>query len=637
MSQNPDEILKYHWGYDSFRGIQEQVIRQIMEGRDTLALMPTGGGKSLCFQVPSLAMSGICVVVSPLIALMNDQVDRLRSMNIHAYAITSEMHRKEIEVLLGNCIHDSRVKFLYVSPERLKTELFTAAFKQMKVCLIAVDEAHCISQWGYDFRPPYLEIAEIRKHHPKVPVLALTATATEGVAKDICLKLHFAEENIVKMSFERKNLAYIVMQTEEKLKTMVDLLVKIQGPAIVYAGTRRQVKELADAFNKRKLTAVFYHAGLSVKEKKKAEADWKSGSRRIMVATNAFGMGIDKADVRLVLHADVPGDPEAYFQEAGRAGRDGKHAYAVLLWEKKDIADMKRRIELKYPAIEFVRNVYSALCVQVQVPFNEGVGMSFPLRLAQLCEHRLWTISMVYPALKLLENSGYLIISDELGTSARLRIVCDQRQLYDFRLRYPDYEPLIQHLMRNYDGIHELYAHLDENKAVVMLRIDREKLKNMLGFMHQNRIVDFMPATNEPQFRLTQNRPNGDAILLPPSVFRDRKKADLLRSEVMAAYLQKKTCRSVELLAYFGEKKAKPCGICDHCRAMTRKELTSEQIEKLSSELDAMIIASPLHSDALLHSIGIRKRQKAAEIIRWKLDTGAWETDNKGILKSKQA
>lgn len=554
-------------------------------------------------------------------------------MDIHAHAITSELHRKEIKLILNNCVHDQRIKFLYVSPERLKTDIFIDYFRQMKVNLIAVDEAHCISQWGYDFRPPYLEIAEIRKHHPQVPVLALTATANAGVAKDICTKLHFSEENIIKMSFERKNLGYIVLHSESKLSSIAELLKKIPGSAIIYAGTRRRVKELADALNQSRIAADFYHAGLPAADKKKAENAWKTNKKRVMVATNAFGMGIDKPDVRLVIHADLPSEPEAYFQEAGRAGRDGLPAFAILLWERKDLEELNRKIELKYPSVDYIKSVYTALCQQTQVAYGGGKGSSFPLRLNELCERNEFNTLAAYQAIRLMALGGFLQISEQGRSVSRLRFVCDKNQLYDFRLRHPEADKLIQVLQRSAEGLFQLYVRIDERQLARALAIPEERVIALLNFMAQNRIADYIPATEEQLVTFTENRPHADRILLPPSVYTARKKTDELRSEVMRNYVLIQSCRSIELLAYFGETTTKTCGICDYCRAAKAMQITAEQLEELSQRLDEKLRQGPIDPDLLLKETGIKTREHAVRLVRWKVDSGHWTTDRMGYLR----
>jgi ATP-dependent DNA helicase RecQ len=633
MNQEHLKILKESWGFDNFRGIQAEVIDSISAGRDTLALMPTGGGKSVCFQVPALATRGLCLVISPLIALMNDQVANLKSKGIRAELITSELHRKDIEIILGNCLHDARIKFLYVSPERLKTDVFVEAFKQMNICLIAVDEAHCISQWGYDFRPAYLEISEIRKWHPNVPVLALTATATTGITKDICRHLGFPEEQVIRMSFGRKNLSYVTIHTEEKFRKIQLLLDKIPGSAIIYAGTRRRVKEIADTLRKFGYTACFYHAGLSSTEKKTAEIYWKSGEKRVIVATNAFGMGIDKPDVRLVIHADMPSEPEAYFQEAGRAGRDGLDAYAVLLWNRKDIEDLDLKIKIKYPIPELIKMIYSRLANHCQVSFGAGAGMSGPLKLGELCEQTGRSATEVYAALKLLEIGGYIRVPEPGETRSRVRIVCDNRSLYEFRLRHPNMEPLINFMLRMLEGVFEQFCNLDEDFLKLKLKLSDTEFARQMNFLVQNRIIEYHPIAREPIVVFEQARPVADGIILGPEIYRDRKKIDMLRANAMRSYVMGMRCRSLALVEYFGEKNSTDCGRCDQCRRAKKWNLTVKELEDLTSEIERSIRENAMTSEELLLKFPLKVKEAVSGILRWKMDIGLWALSPEGHIR----
>ena len=548
------EILKQYWGYDSFRDLQEEIITSIGEGKDTLGLMPTGGGKSITFQVPALAQEGICIVITPLIALMKDQVQNLRKREIKALAIYSGMTRQEILTALENCIFGN-YKFLYISPERLDTEIFRTKLRSMKVSMITVDESHCISQWGYDFRPAYLKIAEIRELLPEVPVLALTATATPEVVTDIQARLKFREGNVFRMSFERKNLAYIVRKTDNKTKELLYILQRISGSAIIYVRNRRRTKEITELLMNEGITADFYHAGLDNAVKDLRQKRWQSGEVRVMVATNAFGMGIDKPDVRIVLHLDLPDSPEAYFQEAGRAGRDGEKAYAVILYSKSDKTTLHKRVVDTFPDKEYILNVYEHLQYYYQMAMGDGFQCIREFNLEEFCRKFKYFPVPVDSALKILTQAGYLEYTDEQDNSSRILFTIRRDELYKLREMGKEAEALIQSILRSYTGVFTDYAYISEESLAVRTGLTRQQIYNILVTLTKRRIVDYIPRKKTPYIIYTRERLELRFLHIPPSVYEERKARYEARIKAMEEYVTTENiCRSRMLLRYFGEK-----------------------------------------------------------------------------------
>ena len=560
------EILKKYWGYDSFRGIQEDIINSIGKGNDTLGLMPTGGGKSITFQVPALAQEGLCIVITPLIALMKDQVRNLRERGIKALAVYSGMTREEIVVALENCIFGN-YKFLYISPERLNTEIFQTKLKRMKVCMITVDESHCISQWGYDFRPAYLNIADIRKLLPNVPVLALTATATPEVVKDIQERLSFKEgSQVFRMSFERKNLAYIVRHTESKQEEILHILNKVQGSAIIYTRNRKRTREIAEMLITNNITATFYHAGLANEAKDQRQKSWLSGENRVMVATNAFGMGIDKPDVRIVIHADVPDSPEAYFQEAGRAGRDGNKAYAVLLYAKSDKTTLNKRITDTFPDKEYIREVYEHIQFHYQMAMGDGFGCTYPFNIDEFCRNFKHFPIQVDSALKILNRAGYLEYTDEQDNASRLIFTLQRDELYKLQEYDADIEKLINVILRSYTGLFTDYVYINEESLEIRSGLSRQRIYDILVMLTQRRVLHYIPRKKTPYIIYTRERQEKKRILLTRDVYEDRKESYATRIKAMVEYATaEEKCRSRMLLRYFGEKNENNCGQCDVC------------------------------------------------------------------------
>ena len=581
------EILKQYWGYDSFRDLQEEIITSIGEGKDTLGLMPTGGGKSITFQVPALAQEGICIVITPLIALMKDQVQNLRKREIKALAIYSGMTRQEILTALENCIFGN-YKFLYISPERLDTEIFRTKLRSMKVSMITVDESHCISQWGYDFRPAYLKIAEIRELLPEVPVLALTATATPEVVTDIQARLKFREGNVFRMSFERKNLAYIVRKTDNKTKEIPYILQRISGSAIIYVRNRRRTKEITELLMNEGITADFYHAGLDNAVKDLRQKRWQSGEVRVMVATNAFGMGIDKPDVRIVLHLDLPDSPEAYFQEAGRAGRDGEKAYAVILYSKSDKTTLHKRVVDTFPDKEYILNVYEHLQYYYQMAMGDGFQCIREFNLEEFCRKFKYFPVPVDSALKILTQAGYLEYTDEQDNSSRILFTIRRDELYKLREMGKEAEALIQSILRSYTGVFTDYAYISEESLAIRTGLTRQQIYNILVTLTKRRIVDYIPRKKTPYIIYTRERLELRFLHIPPSVYEERKARYEARIKAMEEYVTTENiCRSRMLLRYFGEKNEHNCGQCDVCLS---KRATDNLSEKSYEEVKRQIL-----------------------------------------------
>ena len=616
------EILKQYWGYDSFRDLQEEIITSIGEGKDTLGLMPTGGGKSITFQVPALAQEGICIVITPLIALMKDQVQNLRKREIKALAIYSGMTRQEILTALENCIFGN-YKFLYISPERLDTEIFRTKLRSMKVSMITVDESHCISQWGYDFRPAYLKIAEIRELLPEVPVLALTATATPEVVTDIQARLKFREGNVFRMSFERKNLAYIVRKTDNKTKEIPYILQRISGSAIIYVRNRRRTKEITELLMNEGITADFYHAGLDNAVKDLRQKRWQSGEVRVMVATNAFGMGIDKPDVRIVLHLDLPDSPEAYFQEAGRAGRDGEKAYAVILYSKSDKTTLHKRVVDTFPDKEYILNVYEHLQYYYQMAMGDGFQCIREFNLEEFCRKFKYFPVPVDSALKILTQAGYLEYTDEQDNSSRILFTIRRDELYKLREMGKEAEALIQSILRSYTGVFTDYAYISEESLAIRTGLTRQQIYNILVTLTKRRIVDYIPRKKTPYIIYTRERLELRFLHIPPSVYEERKARYEARIKAMEEYVTTENiCRSRMLLRYFGEKNEHNCGQCDVCLSKRATDNLSEKSYKeVKRQILNLLSHSPLTPAETADQIKAEK-EDIGQVIRYLLDEG---------------
>lgn len=577
MPNNYQQILKQYWGYDSFRGIQAEIIESIGAGRDTLGLMPTGGGKSITFQVPALAMEGLCLVITPLIALMKDQVENLRQRGIRAVAIYSGMSRDDIIRTLDNCIFGP-YKFLYISPERLATDIFRAKVQKMRISMITVDESHCISQWGYDFRPAYLEIAQIRQLLPQVPVLALTATATPEVVDDIQNRLGFTEKNVYRMSFERKNLAYIVRRTEQKEEELTRILGRVPGSAIVYVRNRRRTREMAQLLNEQEISAEFYHAGLDDATKDLRQQRWQKGESRVMVATNAFGMGIDKPDVRIVIHMDVPDSIEAYFQEAGRAGRDGEKAYAVMLYTATDHTTLQRRVADNFPEKDYIRKAYEDLQYFYQMAMGDGRGCVREFDMDKFCRTFKHFPVQLDSALRILTQAGYIEYTEEQNNASRLLFTVRRDELYKLRHLGEDMDLLIQTVLRSYTGLFTEYAFISEEALATRTGLTRRTVYELLMRLAKMRIVSYVPQKRTPYIIYTRERVEKEDIVIAPSVYEERKARYERRVKAMLEYVESETiCRSRQLLDYFGERNEHLCGLCDVCAAQKKQTQTLAQ------------------------------------------------------------
>ena len=598
MMSSYRDILQKYWGYDDFRGVQRPIIESIGSGHDTLGLMPTGGGKSITFQVPALAMEGVCIVITPLIALMKDQVQHLRRLGIRAEAIYSGMQHDEILRILENCVFGG-VKLLYVSPERLSSSLFQTKLRHMLVSFITVDEAHCISQWGYDFRPSYLEIANIRQLHPDVPVLALTATATPAVVDDIQERLQFSEKCVFRMSFERKNLAYLVSNTPDKLNELIHLMDLYPGSAIVYVRSRLRAREIAEHLTAAGLSATFYHAGLDHAEKDQRQQDWQQDRTRILVATNAFGMGIDKPDVRLVVHYDCPDSLEAYFQEAGRAGRDGKAAQAILLYNGTDQGKLSKRVSDTFPEKDYIRQVYEHLAFYYQIATGDGYGVCREFNIDDFCQRFHHFPIRVHSALQLLERAGYIEYDEEADNQARVRFLVGRDDLYRLDHVTPDEERVIVALLRGYGGLFADYVFIDESIVAQQAGLTSPQTYEILKALSQRHLLHFIPRRAIPYIRYRQRREDGEHVQLPRSVYEDRRDQYRQRIDAMLAYAQRDDlCRSRQLLAYFGEESSHDCGQCDVCQ-----QNKSEDASGASQHILTLLADRQAHPISQLHSL----------------------------------
>ena len=625
------EILKQYWNYDNFRGIQEEIIESIGKGHDTLGLMPTGGGKSITFQVPALAQPGLCLVITPLIALMKDQVRNLRDRGIKALAVYSGMTREEIVVALENCIFGD-YKFLYISPERLDTDIFRAKLRNMKINMITVDESHCISQWGYDFRPAYLKISEIRELLPTVPVLALTATATPEVVKDIQTKLGFREDSrIFRMSFERKNLAYIVRNTESKQEELLHILNSVSGSAIVYTRNRKRTREVAELLVNNEITATFYHAGLNNDVKDQRQKSWLSGESRVMVATNAFGMGIDKPDVRLVIHVDLPDSPEAYFQEAGRAGRDGQKAYAVLLYAKSDKATLSKRITDTFPDKEYIRKVYEDVNYYFQMAMGDGLGCTFAFNLDEFCRNFKHFPVQADSALKILTRAGYLEYTDEQDNASRILFTIHRDELYKLRETDPETEKLINVILRSYTGLFTDYAYINEDSLAIRSGLTRQRIYEILLMLTRRLILHYIPRKKTPYIIYTRERQEAGRLAITRDIYEERKESYITRIKAMTEYATAEDkCRSRMLLRYFGEKNEHNCGLCDVCLSKHHSGMKLGEFQEMENQIREQLETSPLSAATLLNRIN-GEREKAERVLSYLLSEEIIQS-NDGIL-----
>ncbi|MBK1441842.1 RecQ family ATP-dependent DNA helicase [Parapedobacter sp. ISTM3] len=615
---NSVEILRRYWKHESFRPLQEEIIRSVLDGRDTLALMPTGGGKSICFQVPAMVKPGICIVVTPLIALMKDQVENLKAKGIEAIAIFSGMTKREVDIALDNCIY-GRIKFLYLSPERLASELVQERIRYMNVVLFAVDEAHCISQWGYDFRPAYLNIAVLRSLHPGVPFLALTATATARVVDDIQEKLGFTARNVLKKSFLRDNLAYMVLEAEDKIGRMLRVIRKLGGSGIVYVRNRRETQEVTRILLHEGVSADFYHAGLETQERARKQEAWKNNTTRVIVATNAFGMGIDKPDVRFVIHLDIPDSLEAYFQEAGRAGRDGKKAYAVLLHHESDRDRLRKHFELSFPAIDFIKQVYQQLGNYYQLAYGAGEGIMLDFDVADFCRRYKLDVIMTLNALKFLERDGWISVSENVYLPSRVKLETSQQDLYRFQVENAAYDGFIKTILRSYGGAFDYFVPIREHELARRMGKSVKAITEMLEYLQKVGILTYLQQTDGPQLQFLRPRMDNNRLYVDSQYLRDRKATKQEQLDAVFRYLDEKNCRSMQLLAYFGEQNSAPCGSCDRC-VNDRREVDAEQ--RLMAELVDVLADGAMTIDQLVTSMQTGSEATRLAFIRKRLDEG---------------
>lgn len=627
---NPSEILEKFWGYDKFRPLQLDIINSILDGNDTIALLPTGGGKSICFQVPALAMEGVCIVVSPLIALMKDQIENLKSKGVKAAAIYSGMHAREIDYTLDNFVYGD-MKFLYVSPERLENELFIERVKRMKVCLMAIDEAHCISKWGYDFRPPYLRINDFKKYLPKVPIIALTATATNEVRKDIAEKLGLKNPNFFVQSFARKNLSFSVFMVEHKETKLLSILQKISGTGIVYAKTRKKTVEISGFLNKNGLSADFYHAGLSTPERFKKQENWIQDKTRIMVSTNAFGMGIDKPDVRIVVHTEMPETIEAYYQEAGRAGRDQKKAYAVGLYNLADFEDSQKKIDSKYPSIEFIKKTYQSLCNFYQLALDSKPTDSFDFNLNDFCGRFGLNGYETHYALKTLQDQGIIYLNEAFFNPSKIMFKLTNSQLYDFELKNPNLENVVKAILRIYGG--ELFSSLiqiSEQEIGKAIYATEQETIQFLDYLSQNEVIEYIKQKNKSQLWFLHTRYDAENLPIDANSIAKLKIRDKKALKSIEKYSQNTgKCRMVYLQNYFDEIETEICGKCDNCLAWKKNNISEDLERKYLKEINALL---PCSISKMSQNAILENKEILSRIIKKQIDSLELGIDQNGLF-----
>ncbi|MCL2510896.1 MAG: RecQ family ATP-dependent DNA helicase [Bacteroidales bacterium] len=634
---SPHEVLKKHWGYSDFRPLQEDIIRSVLEGKDTLGLLPTGGGKSICYQVPGIITDGLCVVITPLIALMKDQVEGLTKRGIAAKALFSGMHRNDQEVVINNAVNDM-LKFLFISPERLQSRDFLDSFREMKVRLFAVDEAHCISQWGYDFRPPYLKIADARQYHPTAPVLALTATATPEVVDDIQQRLGFKKKNVFQKSFERKNLAYIVIFDENKNKKLMEIIKKTPGSGIVYVRSRRKTETFAAYLTEQGVPADFYHAGLDVADRDRKQNAWMCGKTRVIVATNAFGMGIDKPDVRFVIHLDVPDSPEAYFQEAGRAGRDEKTAYAILLYENSDIIDLERRLKESFPPPATIKNIYNALGNYFNIPLHSGRDQSFDFDIYHFIKnYPAFSFSEVWNSLKFLEREGYIIATEQSNEPAKLMFQTNHHELYKFQIENQRFDAFIRSLLRTYTGVFSDFVSVRISVIAEANKIGEGEVVSLLQELEKQQVLWFQPQKDKPQIIYTCERLSERDITLSKETYQERKESAQKRVAAMKNYVADgNACRSAMLLQWFGQTNAPVCHSCDVCRKRNEITIAPELFQQTSDYITLLLQKRPLTGDEICALIPAVRSEKVLKIIRFMVEHGEiYSANGKYQIKKK--
>lgn len=612
--------LRQYWGYNDFRPLQEDIIQSVLDGYDTLALMPTGGGKSLCFQVPGLMMEGVCLVISPLIALMKDQVENLKLRKIKAFAVHSGMSREEIDLALNNCMFNEG-KFLYISPERLETDNFRQIINKLKINLIAVDEAHCISQWGYDFRPPYLKIAAIRSLLPGVPVLALTATATSEVVNDIQLRLHFRNGKVFRKSFERKNLAYLVIHDENKQGRLLNICNRVKGPGVIYVNRRKKTKDIAEFLNKNHIPAGYYHGGLDPKLRNQKQNDWMTGKTRIIVATNAFGMGIDKPDVRFVVHLDIPDTLEAYFQEAGRAGRDEKKSFAVMLCQKSDETDAVARYQMAYPPVETIRNVYLALGNYYQIAVGSGKNLSFDFDFDDFCRQYRLKPSIAYNSLKFVEKEGYLYLDEDLSSPPRIHFKMSRNDLYRFQVENAALDDFIKLLLRSYSGVFQDFVRIAESDIAVRSGLSEPDVIKCLRFLDKSKVLTYIPRKSQPKMVFLFDRIDEKDLIISPENYSERKKTAFSKLQSILKYVKTSNrCRSNMLLNYFSDTTSRRCGICDYCLRRNKLGISDLEFNSILQKIKPELLLQNLTLDEIMNLSSPANPEKVLAVLRWLVD-----------------
>ncbi len=632
---NISSILNRYWGYSSFRPLQKEIIESVLSGKDTLALLPTGGGKSICFQVPALAKDGMCIVVSPLIALMKDQVETLHKKDIPAAAIYTGMPFPQVKDILQMCVNE-KLKFLYVSPERLETKLFLEYLPGMNVQLIAVDEAHCVSQWGYDFRPSYLRIVQLRNELPGVPVLALTASATPLVQDDICSQLQFKNKQVFKGSFLRDNLSFSVFKVDSRINKILQVLKNVAGTAIVYCKSRRMTQEVAQLLQLQQISANYYHAGLTNDERSKRQESWLKNETRVMVCTNAFGMGIDKPDVRLVIHHDVPDCLENYYQEAGRAGRDGKKSYAVLLYEERDLNELKNLSSVRFPSIEEIKKVYQHLVNYLQLPSGSGEGQWFEFDLNDFMKtFRLNAYSAMY-SLKALEQEGWMMYTEQVFLPAKVVFTSSKERLAEFEKEQPQLDPFVKGLLRSYGGIFDMECFISEKQLAAFIKTGVEQVKDALIQLHRFGIIEYTPQKDKPQLQFLQNRPATEELYINPQNRLQRKEQFEARVQAMIDYVKDETiCRSKTIGQYFGDEAIADCGICDICLWKKGNEISADEFERIHLFLKEKAGIDGVAVKELLTKLGSKQKEKFWRVIDHLVAEEKITLSNEGLLKVK--
>ena len=618
---SPKEILKQYWGYDSFRSKQEDTIHSILDSKDTLTLLPTGGGKSICFQVPALMMDGICVVISPLIALMNDQVTVLKAKNIRALAITSGMSFSELDIALDNCIYGN-YKFLYISPERLESDMVQQRLKKMNINLLAVDEAHCISEWGYNFRPSYLKIAEIREI-TTAPIIALTATATPLVVKDIQEKLKFDNENIISTSFYRDELSYVVLKQDDKDSKLIQILNRVKGTSIIYCRTRKETKRIHLLLSEYGITSHFYHAGLDVVERASKQKQWQLNHVRVMVATNAFGMGINKKDVRLVVHNHIPFSMEAYFQEAGRAGRDKKLSYSILLYNDLDINDLKKQINNHYPKIEFIKSIYQNISNYLGIAIGDGEHQEFSFNISEFCKRYNLNQLQTFNSIKLLEKEDYIKLSEAIHQPSRLFIKVTHTELYQFQIANKQYDILLKILLRSYGSLFDNFTKIQENIIAKRAQLSTQEVKDFLTNLKQMDILDYIPQNSNPKLLMLKTRVDSKYISLSKETLETRKANEEAKAASVIQYASNQyQCRSHVLQNYFGEEDNKRCGKCDVCLERNKLNINDQEFEVIMLAIQNLISQNPMHVDDIIMAIVEYREDKMVTVLQFLSDNG---------------